>query len=541
MVRFDGSKIYPMRVSDTTSFELSQGDVSEQRLYSETTTYIRGFYNLARMLNRSAARLAMSVFQRRLASSTYALKRSFERRLEKLDGMIRALTAGQLTEERLEAIQSRLAVHDEFEERTGDEEAGEEGQEENEIEEGKALGVMINFNVQQLQLERQQVERLLQLASAVLERGEESKFEKLREFLMDPKYRDEKVIVFTEHRDTMNYLVRRLEAMGLTGKVASIHGGLDYNERDEQIAFFRRDSVDGGAQYLIATDAAGEGINLQFCWMMVNYDIPWNPARLEQRMGRIHRYGQKHDPVVIVNLVSAGTREGKVLKTLLEKLERIRLELGSDKVFDVVGRLFEGVSIRDYMERALETEDDVVSDIEGKLTKEQVAAMEAKERSLFGEGGEVKKNLSRELERLASEEYLKLLPAYVRSFLIDALPLLDIGCEGDLNDEFAIYAMKPRALDRLLPVLEMYPEESRERLTANRPIGERTALFLRPGEPLFDRICDMLEDRYASDALKGALFIDPTAKKPYLFHLVKINVIRNADPSYVGLAHPLVI
>ncbi len=167
--------------------------------------------------------------------------------------------------------------------------------------------------------------------------------------------------------------------------------------------------------------------------------------------------------------------------------------------------------------------------------------MEAKERSLFGEGGEVKKNLSRELERLANEEYLKLLPAYVRGFLIDALPLLDIGCEGDVNDEFAIYAMKPRALDRLLPVLETYPAESRERLTANRPIGERSALFLRPGEPLFDRICDMLEDRYASDAQKGALFIDPTAKNPYLFHLVKINVIRNVDPSYVGLAHPLVI
>ncbi len=367
MVRYDGSKIYPMRISDTTSFELSQGDVSEQRLYSETTAYIRSFYNLARMLNRSAARLAMSVFQRRLASSTYALKCSFERRLEKLDGMIRALSTGELTEERLRIIQSRLAVHDEFEERTGDEEAGEEGQEENEIEEEKALGVAINFNVQQLQMERQQVERLLQLASAVLERGEESKFEKLREFLMDPKYREEKVIIFSEHRDTMNYLVRRLEAMGLTGKVASIHGGLDYNARDEQITFFRRDSVDGGAQYLIATDAAGEGINLQFCWLMVNYDIPWNPARLEQRMGRIHRYGQKHDPVVIVNLVSAGTREGKVLKILLEKLERIRLELGSDKVFDVVGRLFEGVSIRDYMERALEIDEDVVSDMEGKL------------------------------------------------------------------------------------------------------------------------------------------------------------------------------
>src|SRR5260221_5959505 len=115
---------------------------------------------------------------------------------------------------------------------------------------------------------------------------------------------------------------------------------MDYKERDEQAAFFRRPLADKGVRFLVATDAAGEGINLQFCWLMVNYDIPWNPARLEQRMGRIHRYGQKHDPVFIANLVAGKTREGRVLKTLLDKLERIRPELGSDKVIDGVGRLF---------------------------------------------------------------------------------------------------------------------------------------------------------------------------------------------------------
>ena len=107
---------------------------------------------------------------------------------------------------------------------------------------------------------------------------------------------------------------------------------------------------------MICTDAAGEGINLQFCWLMVNYDMPWNPARLEQRMGRIHRYGQKHDPVVILNLVAGKTREGLVLKTLLDKLEAIRKELGRDKVFDSIGRLFEGVSLKEYMEQAVTAE-----------------------------------------------------------------------------------------------------------------------------------------------------------------------------------------
>jgi SNF2 family DNA or RNA helicase len=103
----------------------------------------------------------------------------------------------------------------------------------------------------------------------------------------------------------------------------------------------------------VATDAAGEGINLQFCWIMINYDIPWNPARLEQRMGRIHRYGQNHDPVLIINLVAGKIREGRVLKTLLDKLENIRKELRSDKVFDVIGRVFEDISIKDYMEKAI--------------------------------------------------------------------------------------------------------------------------------------------------------------------------------------------
>ena len=107
---------------------------------------------------------------------------------------------------------------------------------------------------------------------------------------------------------------------------------------------------------MVCTDAAGEGLNMQFAWRLLNWDIPWNPARLEQRMGRIHRYKQMHDPVFIINLVAGKTREGRVMKTLLEKLERIRKELGNDKVFDVIGRLFEGVSIKEYMEKAVTSE-----------------------------------------------------------------------------------------------------------------------------------------------------------------------------------------
>src|SRR3989441_6831612 len=208
-----------------------------------------------------------------------------------------------------------------------------------------------------------------------------SKFEKLREVLLDPDYKQEKMIIFTEHRDPLESLVRRLDGLGFTDQIAQIHGGMNYQERERQVAHFRKPVEQGGSKYLVATDAAGEGINLQFCWLMVNYDIPWNPARLEQRMGRIHRYGQQHDPVIILNVVAGRTREGRVLKTLLEKLERIRKELGSDKVFDVVGRLFEGGSLKDYMEQAVTEEgaEAVRRRIEGTLTKAQVEALHARE------------------------------------------------------------------------------------------------------------------------------------------------------------------
>jgi superfamily II DNA or RNA helicase len=539
MVRFDGSPIYPMRISDTLSYDLTQGEVSEQTLYDETTSYIQTFYNRARILNRSAARLAMSIFQRRLASSTFALRRSFERRLEKLVNLIDDLQSGRLNLDQLMAIQRRLdEVQDVFEAMTADDEGSKDGREENEVSEDLALGGVVAFTLAELESERLQVERLLNLSRQVFEAGEESKFEKLRAILQDPRYHSEKIIIFTEHRDTLNFLVRRLESLGFTGMVAQIHGGMNFKERDEQVEFFRQPTSEGGARILVATDAAGEGINLQFCWLMVNYDIPWNPARLEQRLGRIHRYGQKHDPVIILNLVAGRTREGRVLKTLLEKLERIRKELGSDKVFDVIGRLFRGVSLKEYMEQAV-TEEGVENTqklIEGTLTKEQLEAIKERERILFGEGGNVRRELARLKENIDQETYLRLLPGYILRFLEQAAPLIGIGIEGDPNDIFSLVAQKPRALDPLGPVLEKYPLDQRQRFTAYRPRNRDEAIFLHPGEPFFEQFCTLLRSRYGQEALKGGVFLDPTVQEPYLFHLALIEIERRPDPSLHALS-----
>ncbi|MFZ0890359.1 MAG: helicase-related protein [Candidatus Binataceae bacterium] len=537
MVRFDGSHIFPRRVSDTLSYELSQGEVGEHALYDRTTDYMREYYNRARILNRSAARLAMSVFQRRLASSTYALMRSFERRLMKLDGLIEDVRAGRLSTEQLLSLQERLRVRDIEDEKTADEEQAEDGLEENEAAELAAMAGVVGATLGELEAERNQVRALLDLARKVYDRGEDSKFEKLREVIRDPRWREEKILVFTEHRDTLNFIVRSLEAMGFAGRVAQIHGAMDYRERQEQVDFFDRPTADGGAAYMICTDAAAEGINLQrACWLMVNYDIPWNPARLKQRMGRIHRYKQTHE-VRIINLVAGRTREGRVLKTLLDKLEKIRKELNSDKVFDVIGRLFEGVSLKDYLEKAVTDEGarESETEIQGKLTAEQVEAYKEWERKLYGEGGEVVARLDEQRAIVSREQLRRLLPGYVRSFIEKAAPRLGLRLEGDLDGVFSFAEARPRALDPFWSVLEEYPPESRNRFTLHNPGDSSTAVFLHPGEVFFEALREAVVSRFSPDALRGGVFIDPTSTRPYLFHLVLVEIVRRADENFDAL------
>jgi superfamily II DNA or RNA helicase len=198
----------------------------------------------------------MSVFQRRQVSSTYSLMRSFERRLARLDGAIELVRSGRGDE--LERRQRRIGeTPDFFETRTADEDADEAGERHEEFEEAALSGV-VAVTLMDLQGERSVVEGLLGQARRLAEGGEDSKFEKLRTVLRDAAFAREKFIVFTEHRDTAEFLVRRLEGLGFTGQVAFIHGGLDYRERDAQVELFRRQLADGGANYLVATDAAGE-------------------------------------------------------------------------------------------------------------------------------------------------------------------------------------------------------------------------------------------------------------------------------------------
>jgi transcriptional regulator with XRE-family HTH domain len=552
MVKLTGEPLYPRRIADTLAYDLAQGDlsaasgaaqagVSEQRLYDETTKYLQHVYNRAKLLNQSAARLAMGVFQRRLASSTYALLRSFERRIEKLSAVIDDVQAGRITMEQLQTLQRRISEDDDvLESKTADDESTENGQEENEVAEGKLLQGVIAASLADLLAEQKQVEQLRGLAQRVHDLGQESKFDKLQAVITDHKFAGEKLIVFTEHRDTLDFLVRRLGGLGYTGQIAMIHGGMHYTERQEQVERFRKRSGEGGARFMVCTDAAAEGINLQFCWIMINYDVPWNPARLEQRMGRIHRYGQKHDPVIILNLVAPSTREGRVLKTLLDKLEKIRKQLKSDKVYDSIGRIFTDVSIKAYMELAVLGDPAAIAkELDGRLTKEQVQALAERERRLFGNGGDVQKELPRLQKSIEQETFFRLLPGYVRRFISSAAPLVNIQVDGDLGGVFALRPTKKGAVDRLLPALEVYPAHQRKNLSVLRPedlsacgpaqAGRETCVWMHPGEPVFERFREIVRGRLGQDALRGSVFVDPTAQKPYLFHLARLTVVRKPD------------
>lgn len=544
MVDLRGKPLYPERLCDTVSYDLSQGDIGEQALYDRTTAYIRHYYNQARLLNRQAARFAMTVFQRRLASSTWALLCSFRNRFDKLNGLIDDIQSGRIPEAELRAQQEKLnrkvrdgRLVDVLASKTADEESTVAGKiEEHEESEAEALGAFIATSLAELMDERGQVQELIALAEAVHNSGRESKFERMAALLRAPEYRDQKVIIYTEHRDTLDFLTRRLEGMGYAGQVAYIHGGLGFEERDAQVERFRapHDGDGKGARFFIGTDAAAEGINLQFCGILFNYDVPWNPARLEQRMGRIHRYGQKRDRVAIVNLVAGKTREGKVIKTLLDKLEEIRKQLGSDKVFDVVGRIFEGMSITEYIQRAVESDNEAdkeALDLAGELTVEQVRALAVREESIYGKGGEVVADLPKLRDAMAIEELRRLLPGYVRRYLEHATPVIGIDLVGDLGGQFFLRPRKRGVLESMLPLLDPYPESARNRFTVYRPDDKRDAIFLHPGEPVFEHLSALAIEHARHAALRGAIYTDVSATAPYLLHVARITVVRGVDPG----------
>lgn len=527
MVNFEGRPLFPPRDSKTIFYPLRPGPGQEQDLYNQVTRYCETYYDLAKRRNRSAAGLAMSILQRRLASSTGAILESLRRREQKLQQTIRDLETGLLSEAGLAQRQQELPTQDVRDAKTGDEEEAETGQEEAELQDESVAGATAATNLAELRQEWAEVKRQVNLAVEVFDQKYESKFERLWAALEE--YPDTKVLIFTEFRDTLNFLVDRLEEKGLTGKIAQIHGGMAYPERERQVSFFRDPA---GARLMVATDAAGEGINLQFCWLMVNYDIPWNPARLEQRMGRVHRYKQT-EPVLLLNLVSKDTREGRVLSVLLEKLETIRKEL-DDKVFDIIGQQFTGKPLTELIFEAVVEgkESQAVNEIGRTLNKERVQAqLETQKRKV--ELSQVRALLEGLQKQREVAEMRRVMPAYIRRFFRQAAHLVGAGLQGDLDGLFRLDPCPPGVRQ----ALQQYPEAIQSCLTFNRELAmpdlsrEPRALYIHPGEPVFEAVADLFLGQYDHQGMRGAIFFDSQTGVPYIFYLAKVVILRDAPPT----------
>ena len=521
MVNYKGQPIYMPRLCQTISFKLTPG---EQHFYDASSEYLRWSYKTSKSINKNAAAMVVAVLQRRLASSTYAMLESLKRR------------RSRILKEDMPFIEQRIlsleGIMNHFDSSTADDnEPSEIGLESDEYVERQALSLAQPVNPEQQQKELEYLERIITLGEEVREALNEAKFVKLRELIESAEFQNEKLLVFTEHRDTLDYLRQRFEALGYTGQIACIHGGMEVKEREEQrILFmtpdFRRSlgikNPDApSARIMLATDAAGEGINLQFAWVMVNYDIPWNPARLEQRMGRLHRFGQKHPEVRIFNLVAKNTREGDVLTTLLDKLEEARKELCSDKVFDVIGQRLQEVSIRDLLRDALfETPPySAQKTLESIFSTQKLRSTVEEQRKTASTYGDVAKRLGQLNTEIEVEQFNRLLPAFIQNFVEKSSQYMGLQIEGDLN-EAARFSITGEEGQWLRNLAESLSNGLPDYLSVHGNIflpnqeGAKVA-FLRPGDMIFDALCQEVMKRFQKDIQRGAVFCDPMAEEPY--------------------------
>lgn len=393
---FEGKPIFTNRYPKTIKFRLSD---KEQVLYNELSKYVISQYNVALQSDkRRNVAFALLILQRRMASSTYALLRSLERRKEKLEGLLKG--------EELVKEMPMTAI---------DLEEVEDYEEEKRWEHEKRWETLsIAENMAELEKEISTLSNLIEKAKAILREECEVKLSELKKAIEEgfKKIREmhgnEKILIFTESKDTLEYLVKRIKSWGYTANF--IHGGMRLEERINAEKIFQHET-----QVMVATEAAGEGINLQFCHLMINYDIPWNPNRLEQRMGRVHRYGQQKD-VYVFNLVADSTREGKVLAKLFDKLEEIRKAVGSDKVFDVIGDTFYGKNLHQLVLDAVanaRSMDDIIKELDIKVDENYI--QEIKE--ALGESLATRHIDYTRIKEMAdkAKEY-RLIPEYVEEF-----------------------------------------------------------------------------------------------------------------------------
>ena len=522
---FAGNRLFPERRASTVSYELSS---DERELYEAVTRYVQQEMNRAeKLLAEKAGRrkatvgFALTVLQRRLASSPAAIHESLKRRLNRLQQHLERLRQISGDEELQEALQLGLPLIDLRGKADDDLLDDLEERPEEEISELLDLASAAD-TVEEFEREVAELRRLERQARDVRKSADDRKWGELsavldRAEMFDERGARRKLVIFTEHRDTLNYLVQRIGAkLGRPEAVVQIHGGLNRGaRRSAQHAFVN----DPQAIVLVATDAAGEGVNLQRAHLMINYDLPWNPNRIEQRFGRIHRFGQKQ-VCHLWNLVAGETREGAVFERLLQKLDEERHALG-DRVFDVLGDAFAEVSLRELMLDAIrygdsdEAREKAARRIEDNWDHDRLREILA-ERALdtTAISPQQMEQIREEMDRAEAQ---RLVPHYVEQFFREAFEALGGRIARREPGRYEITRTPPelrRPAQHGPARRRAVPAERYERVCFDRAhrelAGRPRAEFLAPGHPLLDAVVDLLLERHGELLRRGAILVDNT-------------------------------
>ncbi len=505
MRHHDGRPLFLPRRVDTVAYEL---EPHEQILYDAVTDYVsNGLAQAEQSQNRNVT-LALIVLQRRLASSLYAVTRSLERRRDRL--------TEELSQARKSGKFAQTAVQTSYD-------PDEEDLDALTVEDEEAIsGASTAKTADELAREIEHLNGLIDMAVRTRNKGPERKLIEFQQAIESATVADrtEKILVFTEHRDTLTYLTRRLKEQGYA--VCNIHGGMKLADRIAAEKEFR-----GPAQFMVATEAAGEGINLQFCKTMINWDLPWNPNRLEQRMGRIHRYGQEHE-VHIVNLVANTTREGSVLVRLMEKLERMRAQLGHDQVYDVISSIFDAGSMRlDVLMREAilnrRSMEDILADMEFICDPGAAAAIREALGSALATPHVDLSGIHQE-ERDSKER--RLTPEFVERFFVDSLQYLGgrltPGGDRDWRLDFIPAPIRQEAHSHNTG--EFGQENRLITFRKDRLRRDPPAEFVAPDHPLFDAVLRRILEQGRPPLSNGTVFVDKQAREPYLVWLLEAAV-----------------
>jgi len=518
ILKFDGTPLFPERLAYTVNYSLSDGEMD---LYKEVTDYVREEFNRADSLENEGRKgtvgFALTILQRRLASSPEAIYQSLRRRRERLEKRLREeqlLKRGADLD--LNAGLPALSSTD-LEDLDDAPDAELEETEERVVDQASAART-----IAELRAEIAQLAVLERMALRVRQSGTDRKWDELSRLLQnntemfDADGHRRKLVIFTEHRDTLNYLTERIRALvGRTEAVVIIHGGVGREARRNAEEAFKHDKE---VEILVATDAAGEGINLQRAHLMVNYDLPWNPNRIEQRFGRIHRIGQT-EVCHLWNLVAKDTREGEVYHRLLEKLDEARKALGG-QVFDVLGQLtFEDRPLRELLLDAIRYGD--MAEVRARLFQVVDKAVDREHlrelvegRALTHDSMDVTRvrQIREDMERA---EARRLQPHFIASFFLEAFKLLGGTIHEREPNRYEIKHVPPvlrnrdRQIGRGQALLQRYERITFEKNLISIP-RKPLAAFVCPGHPLLDATLDLIIERHRDLLKRGAILIDDT-------------------------------